>query len=167
MLVAEIVQLKFLIRNLVHGGAAICNSAHLVGITFFPPIQRRSDVHRYVNHAHKLCVVRTSRDQLLHEIKVIYTNYKLRILSAAFAILIFRWASVTPTQTPLAVALIPAVHRVAHSPDSCIPAEYLCVCNLNHIIHLLLLCVTTFLYRTHQDSGHGAYQYSAASHPQG
>ena len=69
MFMAEILQRKFLRRNLVHSRAGVGNRTNLVGVELFPPVQRGGDVKIDRNHPHELAMVSACVAEGSHEVE--------------------------------------------------------------------------------------------------
>ena len=123
MLMAEIISLKSLRRDLMHCRARVCNCAHFVCIEFLPPIEWSRNIHIHGNHPHEFSMVCPGVPQLHHKIEVVWTDFRIA-LSKSVTI---------PCRSRIeAITLLPRIHRISHPTDRMLPAHDLGVFEFNH-----------------------------------
>ena len=110
----EIVPLKGLGVNLVHGGAGVGHGSHLVGVEFLPPVEGGGDVHRHEDLTEEFSVVTARYGQAVAEVNVHGAEDKL----AVFIV--------------VAVGLCPAVHGVAGASDGTVQVHDRVSFNFQH-----------------------------------
>ena len=112
--VGEVVPLKGLGVDLVHGGAGVGYGAHLVGVEFLPPVQRGGDVHRHEDLTEELSVVAPRHRQTVAEVDIHGAEDKLTVLIV------------------VAVRFCPAVHGVAGAADGAVEIHNRVAFNFQH-----------------------------------
>ena len=114
----------------MHFTTRISDSSDLIRIVFAPPIQRCNNVHSYVNHTHKFSMVCSCLNQSFHQIKVIFTDSAAMIDGCAAAVyIVTRHFFFCCYKT---IGFVPAIPRISHSTDGCLPAVNINVFNFNH-----------------------------------
>ena len=112
--VGEVVPLKGLGVDLVHGGAGVGHRAHLVGVEFLPPVQGRGDVHRDEDLTEELSVVTARHGQAVAEVDVHGAEDEFSVLIV------------------VAVGLCPAVHGDAGTSDGTVQVHDRVAFNFQH-----------------------------------
>nr|DAV74530.1 MAG TPA: hypothetical protein [Caudoviricetes sp.] len=136
---AEIIHVKLLRMDFVHGGAAICNRSDFVGVKLFPPIERRGNVQRDGYHPQELSVILTGSGERLHKLEIIFADAEMIFVRIAvfgrFVIVHHHSAIAAPIrfQTRMTVHSVPAILRIPHPPNGGCPAVGFNVFNRQHI----------------------------------
>ena len=134
MLVTEIIQCKFLCCDFVHRRAGIGDRTDLIGVELFPPIQWGGDVEIDSNHPHEFTVVCAGVAEGCHQLLIIRTNTKLRVIKVTNRDAFDPLFSIIP----MAIALLPGVFRVSHTTNSVLPTENFDIFNFQHLLLLFL-----------------------------
>ena len=112
--VGEIIPLKGLGVDLVHGGGGVGHGAHLVGVKFLPPVQRGGDVHRHEDLTEELSVVAPRYRQAVAEVDIHGAEDEF------------------PVFIVVAVGFCPAVHGVAGASDGAVQVHDCVAFNFQH-----------------------------------
>ena len=161
MLMAEVVQCEFLIRNFVHRRAGIhldvilqvsvVNDIGLIitelfagaiCLELFPPVQRSSDVKVDGDHPHELAMICAGISETGHEVEIILSNIKTASGTRCITAIMMNASHTISYQifmTTPAIALLPRVLRVPHAANSVLPAKNFDIFNFQHLLLLSLM----------------------------